>query len=304
MKIYLSKINESWIVDRVRKEWYENNKKISTNSIKKSDLIWIISPWIWKKISKKQLIEKKVICSYYHFDFDKFGNEERNNFYELDKFVNEYHVISKKTQKQLETLTDKKITSIPFWLNQNIWFPLPDKNKLKKELGFSERDYLVGSFQRDTEGKDLISPKLVKGPDIFLDIVTDILNTNQNLKVILTGKRRGYLIDNFEKRGIPYKYFEMANFSKLNSLYNILDLYVVSSRVEGGPQAILEAAATKTPIISTDVGVASEILHKKAIFKNNYKEASPMTDYAFQNVEKFKIPSGFDNFISMLSKVK
>ena len=98
------------------------------------------------------------------------------------------------------------------------------------------QDYLVGSFQRDTEGKDLISPKLVKGPDIFLDIVTDILITNKNLKVILTGKRRGYLIDNFEKRGIPYKYFEMVNFSQLNSLYNILDLYVVSSRVEGGPR--------------------------------------------------------------------
>ena len=35
MKIYLNKINESWIVDRMRKEWYENNKNISTNSIKK-----------------------------------------------------------------------------------------------------------------------------------------------------------------------------------------------------------------------------------------------------------------------------
>ena len=116
MKIYLSKINESWIVDRMRKEWYENNKNISTNSIKKSNIIWIISPWIWEKISKKQLTEKKVLCSYYHFDFDKFGNEERNSFYELDKFVNEYHVISKKTQKQLETLTDKKITSILFGL--------------------------------------------------------------------------------------------------------------------------------------------------------------------------------------------
>ena len=85
------------------------------------------------------MTEKKVLCSYYHFDFDKFGNEERNSFYELDKFVNEYHVISKKTQKQLETLTDKKITSIPFWLNQNIWFPLPDKNKLKKKLGFIKK---------------------------------------------------------------------------------------------------------------------------------------------------------------------
>ena len=44
MKIYLSKINESWIVDRVREEWYENNSSISTENIKDADLIWIIAP--------------------------------------------------------------------------------------------------------------------------------------------------------------------------------------------------------------------------------------------------------------------
>ena len=45
----------------------------------------------------------------------------------------------------------------------------------------------------------------------------------------------------------------------LNELYNILDLYLVTSRIEGGPQAILECAIIKTPIMSTDVGVASGI---------------------------------------------
>ena len=30
----------------------------------------------------------------------------------------------------------------------------------------------------------------------------------------------------------------------------MLDMYIVSSRLEGGPQAILESALTKTPIIS------------------------------------------------------
>ena len=52
----------------------------------------------------------------------------------------------------------------------------------------------------------------------------------------------------------------MADSKTINDLYNILDLYIVSSRIEGGPQAIMEAAYTKTPIVSTDVGVASEIL--------------------------------------------
>ena len=50
MKIYLSKINEDWIIDRVKKEWLEGNKDISTKYIFNSDLIWIVSPWLWKKI--------------------------------------------------------------------------------------------------------------------------------------------------------------------------------------------------------------------------------------------------------------
>ena len=34
---------------------------------------------------------------------------------------------------------------------------------------------LIGSFQRDTEGYDLKTPKLSKGPDIFCDIVEEPL---------------------------------------------------------------------------------------------------------------------------------
>ena len=59
MKIYLSDINESWIVDRVRSDWYQENENISTYKIKDSDIIWIISPWLWKKLPKKQLKKKK-----------------------------------------------------------------------------------------------------------------------------------------------------------------------------------------------------------------------------------------------------
>ena len=50
----------------------------------------------------------------------------------------------------------------------------------------------------------------------------------------------------------------MASFKEINELYNLLDLYVVSSRFEGGPQSILECGITKTPIISTNVGIAKK----------------------------------------------
>ena len=72
MKIYLSKINESWIVDRVKDEWFEYNDEISTKEIKDSDIVWIISPWLWQKIPKRYLKTKKVVCSIYHFEDKDF----------------------------------------------------------------------------------------------------------------------------------------------------------------------------------------------------------------------------------------
>ncbi len=300
MKIFLSNINESWVVDRFRSDWYLHNSKISTNSIKKADIIWIISPWIWKNLKTKYLKDKKVVCSIYHIDFEKFTEKDEKEFYARDEFVDIYHVISKKTVLQLKKLTDKEILSIPFWVDQNLFYEISNKNDLRQKFNFNNQDYLIGSFQRDTEGSDLLTPKLIKGPDIFLEIVTDLFTQNKNIKVVLTGKRRNYLIENFKKRDIPFKYFEMVNSSDLNELYNILDLYLVTSRLEGGPQAILECGISKTPILSTDVGVAPEILNKKSIFNiDEFNQAKVDVGYAYKNSLKFTIPDGMASYINM-----
>ena len=297
MKIYTNKIKESWIIDRVTKEWNQQNSDLITKKIKESDIIWIIANWVWRKVPKKYLQNKKVVVSVYHIDFDSFDEEEEKNFYELDQYVHTYHVISLKTKEQLQKLTNKKIISIPFWINQKNYFYIDDKKELREKLGFSTSDFLVGSFQRDTEGHDLKSPKLIKGPDIFLNIVSEMNKKNENLKVVLSGTRRQYLINELNKINVEYKYFEMADLELLNNLYNILDLYLVTSRLEGGPQAILESAITKTPIISTNVGIASEILHPKSLFDmDNAHIAIPDIDYAFEKAQKYTIPKQFEQY--------
>lgn len=304
MKIYTNKIKESWIIDRVTKEWNQQNSDLITKKIKESDIIWIIANWVWRKVPKKYLQNKKVVVSVYHIDFDSFDEEEEKNFYELDQYVHTYHVISLKTKEQLQKLTNKKIISIPFWINQKNYFYIDDKKELREKLGFSTSDFLVGSFQRDTEGHDLKSPKLIKGPDIFLNIVSEMNKKNENLKVVLSGTRRQYLINELNKINVEYKYFEMADLELLNNLYNILDLYLVTSRLEGGPQAILESAITKTPIISTDVGVASEILHHDSIFEPEfYQNAKPNTEYAFQKSDEYIIPEGMKRFRAMFKEI-
>ena len=199
MKVYLSKINESWVVDRMRAEWYEFNHNISTENPKDADLVWMISPWMWRKEKKKILKSKKVICSIYHLQEKDYSDEGLKEFQKRDEFVDFYHVISKKTGNELQKLTDKKIFFCPFWVNQEVFFEKTEKDSLRKKYEIPLKSFVVGSFQRDTEGSDLISPKLIKGPDRFAKIVKTLNEDKSNLIVLLTGKRRQYIISKLEE---------------------------------------------------------------------------------------------------------
>ena len=300
MKIFLNSPNENWIVDRFVEEWNDYNTAITSKSIRTSDIVWIISPWTWSKLSKKQLKKKKVLVTIHHIDEKKFDIEDFKN---LDKYVNFYHVISKLTESKLEKLTDKKIYYSPFWVSPKKWFTLQNKKIIRKKYNVANDEYLIGSFQRDTE-IDLISPKLEKGPDNLLEILLEYKSSKKNLRVILAGNRRDYIVKKLIEHKIKYSYFNMISLKELNELYNILNLYIVSSRVEGGPQAIVECALTKTPLISTNVGIASEILHPDSIFDmNNFTSAIPNIDHAYNKAKKFTIPKGFETFVKIMEEI-
>ena len=112
------------------------------------------------------------------------------------------------------------------------------------------------------------------------------------------------MIRGLQSKNIPFKYFEMVSNTQLNHFYNILNLYIVTSRIEGGPQAIMECGITKTPIISTNVGMATKILAKESIFNmSNYLNAKPNVEVAFKNSEKLIIPHGMDPFIKMFKSL-
>ena len=304
MKVYLSKINESWVVDRMRDEWYENNQEDSVENPKEADLIWIISPWLWKKESKKYLKSKTVICSIFHFEDKDYSKKSMIEFKKREKYIDYYHVISLKTKEDLKKITDKEIFYIPFWVNGDIWFEIKDKLALRNKYKIPKNSFVIGSFQRDTEGSDLKSPKLIKGPDRLAKIINEMNTEYDNLTVLLTGKRRQFIISELEKMKIKYVYLEMVDFNTLNELYNCLDLYIVTSRIEGGPQAIVECGITRTPIISTDVGIASEILHQNSIFNmENFKDAKPEIDFAYNNSLQLKIPRGFNEFLKVFNSL-
>ena len=301
LNIYINKLNENWIVDRQRQEFISHNKTLTTSLVNRSNLIWIIAPWTWKKINKKFLENRKVICTIHHIDESKF-QDEKNEFFERDKFVNLYHATSIKTMEQLKKITNKEILHEPYWINPENWFEIENKENLRSKFKIDDSVFTIGSFQRDSEGHNPNLPKLSKGPDRLVKIIQHYKEIKDNkILVILSGKRRDFLINELEKLGINYLYKEMVDLKTVNELYNILDLYIVSSRFEGGPQSILECAITKTPIISTDVGIASSVLSSSSIFDmDNYKIAVPDTDYAYKRVEDFKLIKSMPRYLKML----
>lgn len=304
MKLFINRGKENWVVDRFYNEWNKYNYKTSKLYNFGEKIIWLMAPWTWEKIPIRYLEKNKTLCTIHHIDEDKFDDQEYKKFIQRDEFVDRYHAISQSTFKQLEKLTKKPISTIPFWVNQNIWFYQKNKESIRKKYNIPDNSYCIGSFQRDTEGKDLISPKLSKGPDRLLEIIKHYNNIEKNLLVVLSGKRRNFIIDKLKHFEIPFIYFEMTDFRTLNDLYNILNLYIVSSRFEGGPQAILECALTKTPIISTDVGISKEILNPVSIFNmSNFQMAKADTETPFSNVQKFKIPNGFNKFNDMIREL-
>ena len=65
------------------------------------------------------------------------------NFFERDKYVNAYHVISLKTYKELKDITNKKIYYSPFWVNEKIWFKLDNKDEIRNSYGFDKDDFKI-----------------------------------------------------------------------------------------------------------------------------------------------------------------
>mgnify|MGYP003647005368 CR=1 FL=1 len=301
MKVFSLPPQEDWICDRFLNEWYQYNPDITTKNIDEADVNWILAGWQWDRIPINYLENKTTVLTIHHIVPDKFGEQENRIFLQRDRFIDWYHVPCQNTKEQIMQYTDKPIFVQPFWVNQFLWYDLGNKTELRKKHDIPIDAKVIGSFQRDTEGHDLKSPKLEKGPDRLIEIIKDLNDRGKDIFVVLSGPRRQYVINHLRMNSIPYKNFEFVEFTELNELYNCLDMYIVSSRYEGGPQSIVECGLTKTPIISTRVGLAPMFLPECDLYScaEDYKSAwsaEKDVEFIYNRVIKYKIPDGLKPF--------
>ena len=295
-KVYVLPPGEDWIVDRFVKEWNEDNSDISVLDINKADVVWVLADWCWQKLAfSGQLSNKKVITTIHHIVPEKFGQNELNEFLMRDNFTTVYHVTNQITKNFITKLTNKPIHLIPYWANQNIWRKTGEKKELRKKHNLPINGYLVGSFQRDTEGRDLRSPKLEKGPDLLCDAIERWWKVNKDLHVVLAGWRRQYVIQRLKQTDIPFTYLEYPEHETVNELYQCLDIYPITARYEGGPQSLIECGLLNIPVVSRNVGIAEQILPSESI-NDDVTIAKPN----ISNVENLKLPFGYQKYKELI----
>jgi len=243
--------------------------RVSEGSFARSPIIH--SAW-WPpllQVGKRALRGKQVLC---FADNPPAFYLTRSGFEEAAARVDLWIARSREAVAQFQEL-GLSAAYAPYTVDSSVFHPMPleERRRIRTGLGLTEGDFVVGNFHRDSLEKDLSRPKAQKGPDLFADLVEEARKSIPSLKVLLAGPRRHWLRGELERRGIPFVFagkglggddfhVNVLPREKLNQLYGAMDCVVISSRWEGGPYAVLESLLAGRPVISTPVGMASDLL--------------------------------------------
>jgi glycosyltransferase involved in cell wall biosynthesis len=203
----------------------------------------------------------KIVLSWFHVLAD---DPKLSYIKDLNNRVSFIHTICNKTKIDLVNagFDEKRIVVIPLGIDLEKFkvYDEVKKRELKNKYKIPDGKIVIGSFQKDGDGwGEGENPKLIKGPDVFCDVV-EILAKKYPIHVLLSGPARGYVKNRLTKAGISYTHEYLKDYFEIVDFYNLADLYIIPARIEGGPQSILEAWATKVPVVSTRVGMPIDII--------------------------------------------
>lgn len=244
--------------------------------------------------------------------FEKFQYSLEFNF-----LKNKADVWLSPSYKQERIFNEINVKSfyLPFSIDKDLFLPnVTDEHKkieICRSFNISYEEIkgrvVIGSFQRDSLGQNLLQPKWQKNPDLLIYALKDL--PKEKFILLLAGPRRHYLISRCKYYGIPYLYVGEEIFDddlNINSvplrnmpdLYALIDLYAVSSLSEGGPKAVLESIASRKFIISTDVGISAEYINPFFVHNNDDDFKRSIENFVMGRVEGVQkiLEENLDNF--------
>ena len=210
----------------------------------------------------------KVIVTWFHGDPTDPDPAMQNMFKQLPAIFDRVDRVVVTCDYSAQVLIDhgvatEKLVKICLGVDLAKFVP-PDvvkRQQIRDSLDIAPEMFCIGSFQKDGKGwEEGMEPKPIKGPDVFLDTMALLKKDHTNLMVLLTGPARGYIKNGLDRLEIPYRHTFFDDYLDIVPYYQALDLYLITSRGEGGPKALLEGGACGVPLVSTRVGMPNDLI--------------------------------------------
>jgi glycosyltransferase involved in cell wall biosynthesis len=301
-RLFISSDSASWVLDWEKRELSDLVKKIGIPLLSQKSLpyaknqsIFYCSHFI---LLEKNWLEQshRIGLSYFH---GRPGTPDIPQFDECYQYLCKFHSYIHRIQVSHSEMRDiildsgiapEKVFLIPIGINLSFFSPQTSESrqKIRQKYNIPKSAVVIGSFQKDGNGwEEGLEPKLIKGPDIFLKTLELLKPKIPELFVLLSGPARGYVKARLERLGIPYCHHYLSHYPEVGELFQTLDLYIIASRQEGGPKAVLESMASGVPLITTKVGQAMDLVqHGKNGWMVDVEDAEGLAywaEYALTN---------------------
>ena len=132
-------------------------------------------------------------------------------------------------------------------------FSQSKRNKKRQELRLKDNEVLIGNLCRFDKSKGLKD---------FVKTIS-MLSRDKALRFIIQGrdiKNSSLLIKEIKKYGLENRVILSREDSDIQSFFSAIDIFYMSSHMEGFPNVLCEAMLHKRIVFSTDVGDARRIL--------------------------------------------
>ncbi len=128
-----------------------------------------------------------------------------------------------------------------------------NKSAARKKLGISNDAQVVGSVMRFCREK---------APDIFIKVAARVIEKRPHTIFLIAGDGplRKHAEELIETMHLKENIFILGSRDDVVEILPALDVFLITSRTEGLPRALLEALACGIPTVSTDVGGIRELI--------------------------------------------
>lgn len=222
--------------------------------------------------------------------FSKKGMGESGSYLSKLKYnsnkIDSIICVSKNVQESFGKVLNKKTKTKTVVINDCVSLAILENSttiKLRELYNIPSEKYLVGNIANHTSAKDLQT--LINVIKFFKEVFNrhDIVFIQIGEFSSKTDELKAYALQS----NVGENLFFLDKIEKASALIPQFDAFLLTSQREGGPTSLLESLLMKTPVVSTNVGVVSDIIidgeNGYIADIKNYQELAKKTLLLLQN---------------------